>query len=71
MAQEANTNRGKNTKIFTRDKWHGQFAMWPNVKKFPNYHMTKSRRTYWGSVHAGLIGLSFETKVIFPLALDL
>ena len=76
MVQEAANTCGKNTKIFTRDKWHGQFAMWPNVKKFPELPYQGSKRAdepfHWGSgPYAGLIGLSFKPKVIFLIGFDL
>ena len=76
MAQEAANTCGKNTTIFTRDKWHGQFAMWPNVKKFPELPYQGSKRAdepfHWGSgPYAGLIGLSFKPKVIFLIGFDL
>ena len=36
MCQEAVNTVGKGTTIYTRDKWAGQFAMWPNVTKMPH-----------------------------------
>ena len=36
MCQEAANTVGKNTTIYTRDKWYQSFAYWPNVKCLPN-----------------------------------
>ena len=35
MCQEAANSVGKNTTIYTRDRWYKQFAYWPNVKCLP------------------------------------
>jgi len=76
MVQEAANTCGKNTNIFTRQDWHGQFAMWPNVKKFPDLPYNGPDRAdepfHWGSgPYAGVIGLTFKPKVIFMVGFDL
>ena len=53
MCQEAVNTVGKGTTIYTRDKWAGQFAMWPNVTKMPHLpyegHERKDESFHWGT----------------------
>ena len=44
MCQEAVNTVGKNTNIYTRDRWHKEFAMWPNVKKLPELPYSGDKR---------------------------
>ena len=76
MCQEALNTAGKNTKVYTRKDWHGQFAMWPNARSFPELPCEGSNRAdepfHWGSgPYAGVIGLTFKPKVIFMVGFDL
>ena len=76
MCQEAANTVGKNTTIYTRDKWYKQFAMWPNVKELPKLPYTGERRQddpfHWGTgPYAGVVALTFKPKVVFMLGFDL
>ena len=76
MCQEAVNTVGKNTMIYTRDKWYKQFAMWPNVKKLPDlpYEGTKRQDDpfHWGTgPFAGVVASSFKPKAVFMLGFDL
>ena len=76
MCQEAVNTVGKNTVIYTRDKWHKQFAMWPNVKKLPDlpYEGTKRQDEafHWGTgPFAGVVAGTFKPKAIFMIGFDL
>ena len=76
MCQEAVNTVGKNTVIYTRDKWYKQFAMWPNVKKLPDlpYEGTKRQDEafHWGTgPFAGVVAGAFKPKAIFMIGFDL
>ena len=76
MCQEAENTVGKGTTIYTRDKWAGQFAMWPNVTKMPHLpyegHERKDESFHWGTgPFAGVVALTFKPKAIFMLGFDL
>jgi len=76
MCQEAANTCGKNTIIFTRQKWRQQFAMWPNVRKLPDLPYTGDERRddpfHWGTgPYAGVVATTFKPKAIFMLGFDL
>lgn len=76
MAQEAANAVGKNSTVYTRQNWHTQFAMWPNVKKLPDLPYEGDKRQdepfHWGTgPYAGVVALTFKPKVIFMLGFDL
>jgi hypothetical protein len=76
MCQEAANSVGKNTIIYTRDKWANQFAMWPNVKTLPPLPYEGEERPddpfHWGTgPHAGNVALTFKPKAIFMIGFDL
>mgnify|MGYP001356055921 CR=1 FL=1 len=76
MCQEAVNTVGKQTIIYTRDKWADMFAMWPNVKKLPALPYEGDKRQdepfHWGTgPYAGVLGLTFKPKAIFMLGFDL
>ena len=76
MCQQAANSVGKNTTIFTRDKWVSQFAHWPNVRQLPNLPYSGDKRQddpfHWGTgPYAGVLGLTFKPKAIFMLGFDL
>jgi hypothetical protein len=76
MCQEAVNTVGKNTTIYTRDKWYKQFAMWPNVKCLPNLPYEGDKREdepfHWGTgPYAGVVAQSFKPKAVFMLGFDL
>ncbi len=76
MCQEAVNTVGKQTIIYTRDKWADMFAMWPNVKKLPALPYEGDKRQdepfHWGTgPFAGVVATSFKPKAIFMLGFDL
>ena len=76
MCQEAANTVGKNTTIYTRDRWYKQFAFWPNVKCVPELPYEGDKRQddpfHWGTGQfAGLVALSFKPKAIFLVGMDL
>jgi len=76
MCQEAANTVGKNTTIYTRDKWYKQFAFWPNVKCVPDLPYQGDKRQddpfHWGTGQfAALVGTSFKPKAIFLVGMDL
>jgi len=76
MCQEAVNTVGKNTIIYTREKWVTQFSMWPNVKKLPDLPYEGDKRPdepfHWGTgPYAGVVALTFKPKAIFMLGFDL
>ena len=65
MCQEAVNTVGKQTIIYTRDKWADMFAMWPNVKKLPALPYEGDKRQdepfHWGTGPlAGVVATSFK-----------
>ena len=76
MCQQAVNNSSKNTTIYTRENWSGQFANWPNVKTLPALPYSGDQRKdepfHWGTgPYAGVVGLTFKPKAIFMLGFDL
>jgi hypothetical protein len=76
MCQEAVNTVGKNTNIYTRDRWHKEFAMWPNVKKLPELPYSGDKRPdepfHWGTgPYAGVLASTFKPKAIFMIGFDL
>ena len=76
MCQEAVNTVGKNTNIYTRDRWHKEFAMWPNVKKLPDLPYNGDKRQdepfHWGTgPYAGVLAGTFKPKAIFMIGFDL
>ena len=76
MCQEAVNTVGKNTNIYTRDRWHKEFAMWPNVKKLPDLPYSGDKRQdepfHWGTgPYAGVLAGTFRPKAIFMIGFDL
>ena len=76
MCQEAVNTVGKNTNIYTRDRWHKEFAMWPNVKKLPDLPYNGNKRQdepfHWGTgPYAGVLAGTFKPKAIFMIGFDL
>jgi len=76
MCQEAVNTVGKNTNIYTRDRWHKEFAMWPNVKKLPDLPYNGDKRQdepfHWGTgPYAGVLAGTFRPKAIFMIGFDL
>ncbi len=76
MCQEAVNTVGKNTNIYTRDRWHKEFAMWPNVKKLPDLPYSGDKRQdepfHWGTgPYAGVLAGTFKPKAIFMIGFDL
>tara|TARA_S200002703_G_scaffold91863_1_gene79362 strand:- start:254 stop:895 length:642 start_codon:yes stop_codon:yes gene_type:complete len=76
MCQEAVNTVGKNTVVYTRDKWHKQFAMWPNVKPLPSLPYEGDKRQdepfHWGTgPFAGVVATSFKPKAVFMIGFDL
>ena len=76
MCQEAANTVGKNTTIYTRDRWYKQFAFWPNVKCVPELPYEGDKRQdeafHWGTGQfAALVGMSFKPKAIFLVGMDL
>ena len=76
MCQEAVNTVGKNTVVYTRDKWYKQFAMWPNVKKLPDLPYTGTKRQdepfHWGTgPFSGVVANSFRPKAVFMIGFDL
>ncbi len=76
MCQEAVNTVGKNTNIYTRDRWHKEFAMWPNVKKLPDLPYSGNKRQdepfHWGTgPYAGVLAGTFKPKAIFMIGFDL
>ena len=76
MCQEAVNTVGKQTIIYTRDKWADMFAMWPNVKKLPALPYEGDKRQdepfHWGTgPFAGVVATSFKPKAVFMLGFDL
>ena len=76
MCQEAANSAGKNTTIYTRDRWYKQFAYWPNVKCLPELPYQGDRREddsfHWGTGQfAALVGMNFKPKAIFLVGMDL
>ena len=76
MCQEAVNTVGKNTNIYTRDRWHKEFAMWPNVKKLPDLPYSGDKRPdepfHWGTgPYAGVLASTFKPKAIFMIGFDL
>jgi len=76
MCQEAVNTVGKSTNIYTRDRWHKEFAMWPNVKKLPELPYSGDKRPdepfHWGTgPYAGVLASTFKPKAIFMIGFDL
>ena len=76
VCQEAVNTVGKNTNIYTRKDWSGQFAMWPNVKTLPELPYEGEQRQddpwHWGTgPHAGNVALTFKPKAVFMIGFDL
>ena len=76
MCQEAVNTVGKNTNIYTRERWHKEFAMWPNVKKLPDLPYSGDKRQdepfHWGTgPYAGVLAGTFKPKAIFMIGFDL
>lgn len=76
MCQQALNAVGKNTTVYTRDKWIGQFANWNNAREFPPLPYNGDKRQdepfHWGTgPYAGVLGLTFKPKAIFMLGFDL
>jgi len=76
MCQEAANTVGKNTIIYTRQKWHKEFAMWSNVRSLPDLPYQGTERAdepfHWGTgPYAGVVALNFKPKVIFMIGFDL
>ena len=76
MCQEAVNTVGKNTNIYTRERWHKEFAMWPNVKKLPDLPYSGDKRQdepfHWGTgPYAGVLAGAFKPKAIFMIGFDL
>ena len=76
MCQEAVNTVGKKTTIYTRDRWVGQFAMWPNVKQVPDLPYKGDQRQdepfHWGTgPYAGVVALTYKPKAIFMIGFDL
>ena len=76
MCQEAVNTVGKNTNIYTRERWHKEFAMWPNVKKLPDLPYSGDKRQdepfHWGTgPYAGVLASTFKPKAIFMIGFDL
>ncbi len=76
ICQEAANTVGKNTSIYTRQKWHSEFAMWPNVKPLPDLPYEGDKRQdepfHWGTgPYAGVVALTFKPKAIFMIGFDL
>jgi len=76
MCQEAANAVGKNTTLYTRQMWHKEFAMWPNVKPLPDLLYEGEKRQddpfHWGTgPHAGNVAISFKPKAVFMIGFDL
>ncbi len=76
MCQQAANAVGKNTTVFTRDRWADQFANWPNVRKLPDLPYAGDKRQddpfHWGTgPYSGVLALTFKPKAIFMLGYDL
>ena len=76
MCQQAVNNASKNTTIYTRENWSGQFANWPNVTTLPALPYSGDQRKdepfHWGTgPYAGVVGLTFKPNAIFMLGFDL
>jgi hypothetical protein len=76
MCQEAANTVGKNTTIYTRQKWHAEFAMWSNVKPLPDLPYEGDKRQdepfHWGTgPYAGVVALTFKPKAVFMIGFDL
>ena len=71
MCQEAANTVGKNTTIYTRDKWYKQFAFWPNVKCVPELPYQGDKRQdepfHWGTGQFAALGWhEFQTQGNIP-----
>ena len=76
MCQQSLNAVGKNTTVYTRDRWIGEFAHWPNARELPPLPYSGDKRQdepfHWGTgPYAGVLGLTFKPKAIFMIGFDL
>ena len=76
MCQQSLNAVGKNTTVYTRDRWIGEFAHWPTARELPPLPYSGDKRQdepfHWGTgPYAGVLGLTFKPKAIFMIGFDL